>query len=154
MMETKHTLWLVYLISFDLKRGLHNYYSMPLTQNFAKNCLIGLTVMSLLSSCYTVNKYPIQNHPLYFEENMETGDLLKIHLKNGEKVQLELVEFDKEKLVGRTGKISIWSHDVILKKSLDLTEVYYEDAKVIYHFEKSKLTFIDYVTFAVPMIWY
>ena len=136
-----------------MKRELHNYYSMPLTQNFTKNCLIGLTVMSLLSSCYALNKYPIQNHLLYFEENMEPGDILEIHLKNKEKFQLELVEFDKEKLVGRTVKINTWRDggSVILKKSPgNLTEVYYEDAKVIYQFEKSKLTFIDYVP--IPVI--
>jgi len=69
---------------------------------------------------------------------MEPGDLLKIHLKNGDKVQLELVEFDQEKLVGRTVRIGNLGR-VISKKSLRKSmEVHYKDVKMIQHHEKQE----------------
>ena len=102
----------------------------PCNRDLLKKQVIRLIATCLLCSCApTYGLRTIQNHPLYFEENMEPGDLLKIHLKNGDKVQLELVEFDQEKLVGRTVKKS-------KKSPVNLMDVYYEDVKMIQHHEK------------------
>ena len=122
----------------------------PCNRDILKKQVIRLIATCLLCSCApTYGLRTIQNHPLYFEENMEPGDLLKIHLKNGDKVQLELVEFDQEKLVGRTVKKS-------KKSPVKLMDVYYEDVKVIYHFEKldysSSETYVDSAVFLIAEV--
>jgi len=116
----------------------------PCNRDLLKKQVIRLIATCLLCSCApTYGLRTIQNHPLYFEENMEPGDLLKIHLKNGDKVQLELVEFDQEKLVGRTVKKS-------KKSPVNLMDVYYEDVKVIYHLNyTSSETSVDSAVFLI-----